>query len=234
MTSIFPIAIDELILQEEDGSDPDIFRRQAKDFNSLAVKIRKLQETIGTGSPQIGLLSQIQETLQTSRYILERGPRSLFSTTGGATTVDTNATDLLSYSMPVNTMNREGDRLIIEAMIDVGIAATTTSETRTVRFDFGADQTTIFTIASGQQRRLFVDIEVIRLSVTSQRIMVRTAAARTSVGSFEANTLTSESSAEDLGSTAEVVPVVIKFNGVTGEPTHPIVQKYMSVTLYPI
>jgi hypothetical protein len=132
-----------------------------------------------------------------------------------ASNVSTGETDLLSYTLPANTLVSDGDRIVIEAMFTTVV----NGDSKDLKFYFGgaSQDYSSSTIASGATIKS--RITIIRTGASTQRIVREFDTGFTTIPGYSTSSVTDTSN------------IVIKYSGTCAASTD-ITQKTMTVTYY--
>jgi hypothetical protein len=141
--------------------------------------------------------------------------QTLSSQYADASNVSTGETDLLSYTLPANTLVSDGDRIVIEAMF----TTPSNGDSKDLKFYFGASSQdyTSSTIATGATIKS--RITIIRTGSNTQRIIREFDTGFTTIPGYTTAGVTDTST------------IVIKYTGTCAASTD-ITQRMMTVTYY--
>jgi hypothetical protein len=133
-----------------------------------------------------------------------------------ASNVSTAETDLLSYTLPANTLKNTGDRVVIEALF----TTPSNGNSKSLKFYFGGANIdwTSSTIANGAT--IFMRITIFKTGSNAQRMQIERITGYSDFPVYSTSTET------DTGT------IVIKFAG-TGTASNDITQRTMTTTYYP-
>lgn len=139
--------------------------------------------------------------------------KTLSSQYADASNVSTGETDLLSYTLPANTLANVGDRIVIEALF----TTPSNGNSKSLKFYFGGANIdwTSSTIANGAT--IFMRITIFKTGSNAQRIQIERITGYSDYPVYSTSTET------------DTATILIKFAG-TGAASNDITQRTMTVT----